>query len=186
MILTDWEIAELCDIDRPMISPFSKAIKEEGVLSYGLSGTGYDIRLGNKFTLIEKRHPYIYSPKSPHRNFHTEFTSEYPFFLEPYGCLLAVSYEKFIMPKTIVGICVGKSTYARSFVNVLVTPLEAGWEGYLTIEIVNLQSNPVEIYPMEGIAQIIFHRTKTPDNDYGKRLGKYQGQESKPVLSMVK
>ena len=186
-MLCDWQIADLIR-DQEMISPavFHQVRDDERkgrIVSYGLSSAGYDIRLGDIFSS-----PTTASIGDPHNvDAHYEARSEswQPVLLTSGHHLLGVSMERFKIPANIIGICVGKSTYARLGIIVNVTPLEPGWEGYLTIEIHNASARPVRVYPGEGIAQIMFHRISEPDVTYRDRGGKYQNQPNKPVESKL-
>lgn len=187
-ILDYAQIQKRCSGERPMISPYiDHKISENAdggkVISYGANGAGYDIRLGSVWkTFKPYNHPCI-DPKNP------ESTDMYE--VEPYykdgsqyiilnagESVLGASYERFRMPTNVMGICVGKSTYARAHIVPHVTPLEQGWgfdsdEGlYLTIELVNLGDSPTVLYLMEGILQIVFFETHSHD----KYRGYYNGQ----------
>lgn len=180
MILNDKQIAELCVKENPMISPFiqSKTININGrvskAISFGCSHFGYDIRLSRKdFRIFSFRpqHTFV-DPKNPGDYFEQKNDNEIVM-IPPHSYALGVSLERFDIPNDIVGICVGKSTYARCGVIVNVTPLEPGWCGHLTIEISNANPLPVIIYLEEGICQILFLKGEEPKQIYS---GKYQDQ----------
>lgn len=191
MLLNDREIKSVCAVDG-MIDPFIdhqvRTIDDKPCVSYGLSSAGYDIRLGSSFTRVDMTfddHDDCERVIDPHVHDPTlwKFTDEMsgPIEIAPGEHILGVSVEKFRIPRDIVGVCVGKSTYARCGIIVNVTPLEPGWCGYLTIELHNAGFRYVNVYPGEGIAQILFHRIDDPSVAYDQRGGKYQDQPAKPV-----
>lgn len=175
---------------KPMIEPFCPSLVREmegGVkaISFGTSSMGYDIRLSNKdlkvFTNINsaivdprKMDPSAYT--TPRLQYDEEDGAEF-FLLPPGTGVNGHTPEYFRMPPDVIGICTGKSTYARALVAVIVSPLEPDWEGNLVVEIINHTSSPVRIYTNMGISQINFFRgNKRPDVTYADRGGKYQGQ----------
>ena len=180
-LLSDKEIIELCNTDNPMLSPFiSKQIKEvEGrkVISYGLSSYGYDIRINQKIKVRNNLVNEI-DPKDCKEDYYNTVDLEFGIYkMKPYECILVESLEIFNIPKDVMGFCFGKSTYARSFLNLLVTPLEAGWSGKLVLELVNMNDKPLILHTKEGIAQIVFFRSNQCLTDYSKKDGKYQNQK---------
>lgn len=192
MLLADHEIESLCtyqvDVDSNMIQPFINCqirnINDRRVISYGLSSYGYDIRLSPKEFKVYQHVPgSIVSPKhADDRHFwdsklHHAGDGDY-FIIPGHTYSLGVSLERFNIPHFITGICMGKSTYARVGLIVNVTPLEAGWRGYLTIEISNSSDADVKVYANEGIAQILFMMGHQEcETTYNDRNGKYQSQE---------
>lgn len=186
MILND--LAIQARAERGMIQPFvphQVTSNDRGkVISFGLTSFGYDIRLGQTFVEYQPNHAPA-DPKAPSELHHTTFTADH-FVIKPGAFVLAHSAEHFAIPSDIVGICVGKSTYARLGIHVLVTPLEPGWRGYLTLEIANLSNVPVKLYAGEGIAQIQFHEGDAPWTTYADRGGKYQDQAPTVVLPRMK
>ncbi len=178
-ILVDWEIRKRAELG--MIEPFIdgqvRELDGEQVISFGLSSCGYDIRLAEeilkplKFDGLGK---VVLDPRKPRKDKWFKISDGKPYCIEP-GCfVLGRSVEYVRMPIDIIGICVGKSTYARCGVLANITPLEPGWEGFITLELSNTGELPVIIYPNMGIAQIIFHRTDSLcDHLY---TGRYQGQ----------
>ena len=186
MILND--LAIQARAEKGMIQPFvphQVTSNDRGkVVSFGLTSFGYDIRLGQTF--VEYQSGYdINDPKDPSAFRTATFTTDH-YIIEPGAFVLAHSAEHFQIPADIVGICVGKSTYARLGIHVLVTPLEPGWRGYLTLEIANLSNVPVKLYAGEGIAQIQFHEGDAPWTTYADRGGKYQDQAPTVVLPRMK
>lgn len=190
MILSDSVIRLLCtDQDwmnqhlsgKPMIEPFSEPVSGNGVISYGLTSAGYDVRLGKNFKLLKflKYGPSL-SPKRLSNDDWYEFQCTRPgdvISLGPNGLLLAETMEYFHIPREIVGVCVGKSTYARCGLVVNVTPLEPEWRGVLTLELSNPTERAIKIYPGEGIAQIQFHTINgNVERSYADKGGKYQDQ----------
>lgn len=185
MILNDSQIKALCHvetIDDRLLNPFvdHKVSEVDGtkVLSYGLSSFGYDIRLAPELKIFD--HPFIHDHRDkchtldPH-NVSSECLIEAKDMIIPENTsALGYSVEKFNMPKDLVGICIGKSTYARLGLIVNVTALEPGWRGILTLELTNTTPIPIQLYANEGIAQILFHRGSIPLNTY--EGGKYQDQ----------
>lgn len=190
MLLNDREIKSIVAVDG-MIDPFIdhqvRIIDDKPCISYGLSSCGYDIRLGKSFTRVDLLSDNGTEERilDPHTHDATlwEFVDDISGAIElaPGEHILGVSMERFRMPRDVVGICVGKSTYARCGIIVNVTPLEPGWCGYLTIEIHNAGLHFVKVYPGEGIAQVLFHRIDDPAVSYDQRGGKYQDQPAAPV-----
>ncbi|MFH1046630.1 MAG: dCTP deaminase [Candidatus Omnitrophota bacterium] len=163
--------------EKQMIVPFEKNQVKKGNISFGLSSFGYDIRLDNEFKLYNPPEDFILDPKkmseSLFRHSKTDVCT-----VPANSFVLAKSIEYFKIPGNVVGIVVGKSTYARCGVIVNVTPLEPGWEGYLTISITNSAVYPVKIYANEGIAQILFFASNQDCAvSYRDRKGKYQSQK---------
>lgn len=197
MLLKDSEIRFLAETTN-MISPFVPAKVRTG-LSYGLSSTGYDIRLSaeeayeiygtwkkddhldNYVSLIDPKKAEETLKKEPLELCLDPDGSQY-FHLCSQGVMLGVAVEQLNMPSNVMALCMTKSSYARVGVFANITPVEAGWRGYLTLEIKNFNDEAVKIYANEGIAQLIFFQTQgNPDKDYGN--GKYQNQEASVVMS---
>ena len=188
MILNDSQIKYLANSEG-MIKPFqgnltNRSPNNEKLISYGLSSFGYDIRLGTNFKFFnqtkeffKKKEDTWVDPKNINEDVVTEVEVEDKVVLAPHGFILGHSLETIKMPKNIIAICLGKSTYARCGLIVNVTPLEPGWQGQITIEISNTLDRPAVIYPKEGIAQLVFFRGEIPAVTYDQRNGKYQGQK---------
>jgi dCTP deaminase len=174
-VLTDKNIRKLA-IEEGMISPFEDKQVREGKISYGLSSYGYDARVSEEFKIFTNVNSEIVDPKNfKSTNFVTKNGTEC--IIPPNSFALARTVEKFKIPKDILVICLGKSTYARCGIIVNVTPLEPGWEGYVTLEFSNTTPLPAKIYANEGVAQFIFLKGKeTPEVTYADRKGKYMGQ----------
>lgn len=200
MILCDRDIRDLCCHDPfPMLAPFSEQVNE-GVISYGLSHAGYDLRLGDELLLFKNTYNETIDPKRfkdedyRRRVFDRVTTSpmsvgvsNLSFVIPPHSYALGASLEYIRMPRWLKGRCVGKSTLARCGILINTTPIEPGWHGHLTIEISNITPCPALVYAREGIAQMEFEKlTGEPDQDYADKGGKYQGQQSGPVPARIK
>jgi len=191
-ILCDREIRELAE-QEGMISPFQDRLVSEvdgrRILSYGLSSYGYDIRLSPKQCLIFGRiqagdcDPKDFNPDILHNAELLEDEKGQYFILPPYGYCLGVAQERIKLPRDVTVVAVGKSTYARSGILVNITPAEAGWEGYLTLEISNCTGLFNRIYADEGITQLLFYRGEPCEVSYQDRKGKYQDQKKEIVFS---
>ncbi len=175
MIKSDRWIQKLAK-EKEMIKPFVSGQERNGVISYGLSSYGYDIRVGDEFKIFTNINSTVVDPKNFDRNSFIDFKGDVCI-IPPNSFALARSMEYFKMPRNVTGIVLGKSTYARCGIVTNFTPLEAGWEGYITIEISNTTPLPAKIYANEGIAQVLFLES---DEDcmvsYADKNGKYQGQ----------
>ena len=159
-----------------MISPFEQKQVREGKISYGLSSFGYDARVSNEFKIFTDVNSEILDPKNfKPTNFVTKKVSEC--IIPPNSFVLASTIEHFRIPKDVLVICLGKSTYARCGIIVNVTPLEPGWEGHVTLEFSNTTPLPAKIYANEGVAQFVFLKgSERPEVSYSDRKGKYMGQ----------
>lgn len=186
-ILSSPEIRQLCEnVDNPMIYPFIgesvKAVDGKKVISYGLSSMGYDIRLGTQF---KRPVSGVLDPKSAEAAEWEVFNSDTPFLLPQNSAILGVSVERFNLPADVIAVSVGKSSYARVGAFPFITPLEPAWAGYLTIEISNISSLPIMIYPNEGLTQLLFFRGEQPEFTYADKGGKYHNQAEVPQESKV-
>ena len=163
-------------LDHGMIEPFESGQVRGGSVSYGLSSFGYDIRVAPEFKVFTNVHNLVVDPKSfDARSFVDVKGPEC--IIPPNSFALARTVEHFRIPRDVLVLCVGKSTYARCGIIVNVTPLEPTWEGYLTLEISNTTPLPARIYGGEGIAQLVFFQgDEPPEVAYADRKGKYQGQ----------
>jgi len=159
-----------------MIDPFEPVQVRDGNISYGLSSYGYDIRVSSEFIVFTNVHNSIVDPKNfDDRSFVDIEGSEC--IIPPNSFALARTEEYFRIPRDVLVICVGKSTYARCGLIVNVTPLEPTWEGYLTLEISNTTPLPAKVYGGEGIAQLLFFEgDEEPETAYADRQGKYMEQ----------
>lgn len=160
-----------------MIEPFVEAQKREGMISYGLSSYGYDARLADEFRVFTNVDNALVDPK----NFTTASFVERKgpeCIIPPNSFVLCRTVEYFRIPRDILVICLGKSTYARCGLIVNVTPLEPEWEGHVTLEISNTTPLPAKVYAHEGICQFLFLKGEgEPEISYADRKGKYMGQK---------
>ncbi len=174
-ILVDWEIREYVQ-KYQMIDPFEDHLVREGAISYGLSSMGYDLRIANEFKIFTNINTTVVDPKRFDPRSFVDVTGE-SCIIPPNSFALGRSLEYFRLPRTVLGLCIGKSTYARCGIVVNMTPLECEWEGHLTIEISNTTPLPAKIYSNEGIAQVIFlESAQVCEVSYADRGGKYQFQ----------
>ena len=159
-----------------MIRPFVDKQNRKGKVSFGLSSYGYDARVSNEFKIFTNVNSGIVDPKIFKKDsFVTKRSKEC--IIPPNSFALARTVEYFKIPKNVLVICLGKSTYARCGIIVNVTPLEPGWEGYVTLEFSNTTPLPAKIYANEGVAQFIFLKgNEKPEVTYADRNGKYMGQ----------
>jgi len=161
-----------------MIDPFVDEQVRNGVISYGVSSYGYDIRVANEFKIFTNVFSAIVDPKNFDPASMVDFTGDVCI-IPPNSFVLAKTVEYFRIPRNVLTICVGKSTYARCGLIVNVTPFEPEWEGYVTLEISNTTPLPAKIYANEGIAQVLFFEAdEICDISYADRKGKYQGQKT--------
>lgn len=160
-----------------MIRPFEGKLVNKGVISYGLSSYGYDIRIADNFKIFTDTSSAIVCPKKFDKRSFVSFKGK-ECIIPPNSFALGESVEYFKIPRNVIAICVGKSTYARCGIIVNVTPFEPEWEGYATLEISNTTPLPAKIYANEGIAQVIFIETdQLCARSYKDRKGKYQNQK---------
>jgi len=167
-----------------MIEPFSDRQVKEGVISFGLSSYGYDMRISDEFKIFTNTISTIVDPKSlDHKSF-VDFKGNICI-IPPNSFALGRSVEYFRIPREIIVVCLGKSTYARCGIIINVTPLEPEWEGYVTIEISNTAPLPAKIYANEGIAQLLFlEASEICEISYSDRAGKYQAQKGITLAKM--
>ncbi len=192
-LLPDTEIAYLAE--RGMISPFSARTESPCVISYGLSSYGYDARLADEIRVVKPVARGLIDPKHAsslggmlrdapdardwleNADLHMPAVLDNVPVIPPLGFALAHTIETFSIPRDVLVICLGKSTYARCGLIVNVTPLEPGWSGQVTLELHNTTPAPIAVYPGEGICQFLFLRgAREPAVSYADRGGKYQGQ----------
>jgi dCTP deaminase len=159
-----------------MIEPFEAGQVRDGVISYGLSSYGYDIRVAPEFKVFTNVFNVVVDPKLFDPRSFVD-VNEMTCIIPPNSFALARTEEYFRIPRNVLAVCLGKSTYARCGIVVNVTPLEPSWEGYLTLEISNTTPLPAKIYAGEGIAQLLFFEgDEEPEIAYADRKGKYQKQ----------
>ena len=163
-------------LEKEMISPFEDKQVRGNKISYGLSSFGYNARVSSEFKIFTNLNSEVVDPKNfKPTNFITKNVSEC--IIPPNSFVLASTIEFFKIPKDVLVICLGKSTYARCGIIVNVTPLEPGWEGHVTLEFSNTTPIPAKIYANEGVAQFVFLKgNETPEVTYSDRKGKYMGQ----------
>ena len=163
-------------LDHGMIEPFVETQKREGVISYGLSSYGYDARVANEFKIFTNVDSAIIDPKAFSPASFVDRTGD-TCIVPPNSFVLARTIEYFRIPRDILVICLGKSTYARCGIIVNVTPLEPEWEGQVTIEISNTTPLPAKIHAGEGICQFLFLQGNEPcETSYADKAGKYMRQ----------
>lgn len=163
-------------IEQEMIKPFSESQVRKGI-SYGLGSYGYDISLSDNFKIFQPGDASEIDPKQDNSEMFSEVTAE-SVLIPPNSFILARSREYFKIPRNVLTICPGKSTYARSGIVVNVTPFEPEWEGYATISISNTSPLPARVYANEGIAQLIFlEAAEDCLVSYADKKGKYQSQK---------
>jgi dCTP deaminase len=159
-----------------MIEPFEERQVREGVVSYGLSSYGYDIRVANEFKVFTNINSTVIDPKHFDPRSFVDITAD-TCIVPPNSFALARTVEYFRIPRDVLTVCLGKSTYARCGIIVNVTPFEPEWEGTATLEISNTTPLPARIYANEGIAQVLFFQSDEPCAvSYGDKRGKYLGQ----------
>ena len=174
-ILSDRWIRRMSQ-EKGMIEPFVDSQKRDGVISYGLSSYGYDARVGNNFKIFTNVDSAVVDPKNFAANSFVDRMADVCI-IPPNSFALASTVEYFRIPRDVLVICVGKSTYARCGIIVNVTPLEPEWEGHVTLEFSNTTPLPARIYANEGACQFLFLQGNEPcETSYRDKAGKYQGQ----------
>jgi len=169
-----------------MIKPFCEEQVGTDVVSYGVSSYGYDIRVGNEFKIFTNVSSTVVDPKNFDEKNVVDFTGDICI-VPPNSFALARTVEYFKIPKNVLAICLGKSTYARCGIIVNVTPFEPEFEGHITIEISNTTPLPAKIYANEGIAQVLFLEGDGQcETTYKDKKGKYQGQEGITLPRILK
>jgi dCTP deaminase len=164
--------------EHKMIEPFVENQVREGVISYGVSSYGYDVRVANEFKIFTNVFSAIVDPKSFDIKSMVDFVGDVCV-VPPNSFALARTIEYFRIPRNVLTICLGKSTYARCGIIVNVTPFEPEWEGFVTLEISNTTPLPAKIYANEGLAQVLFFEADEEcDVSYADKKGKYQRQQS--------
>ena len=159
-----------------MIEPFVDDQVRQGVISYGVSSYGYDVRVGDEFKVFTNVYNTVVDPKNFDPKSFVDIKAD-ECVIPPNSFALASTIEYFRIPRDVLTICLGKSTYARCGIIVNVTPFEPEWEGHVTIEISNTTPLPAKIYANEGIAQVLFFQSDEPcAKSYKDKKGKYQAQ----------
>ena len=165
-------------IEQGMIEPFVDHQVRTGVISFGVSSYGYDIRVADEYKIFTNVYSAVVDPKHFDPRSMVDFQGEVCV-IPPNSFALARTVEYFRIPRSILTLCVGKSTYARCGIIVNVTPFEPEWEGYVTLEISNTTPLPAKIYSNEGIAQVVFFEgDEMCEISYADKKGKYQKQEN--------
>ncbi len=173
-------------LNENMIKPFCEEQVGTDVVSYGVSSYGYDIRVGNEFKIFTNVSSTVVDPKNFDEKNVVDFIGE-TCIVPPNSFALARTVEYFKIPKNVLAICLGKSTYARCGIIVNVTPFEPEFEGHITIEISNTTPLPAKIYANEGIAQVLFlEGDEQCETTYKDKKGKYQGQEGITLPRILK
>ncbi len=163
--------------EHDMINPFSEKQVRDGVVSYGLSSYGYDLRVADEFKIFTNVNSVFIDPKKFDERSFVTIQSDVCI-VPPNSFALARSIEYFKIPRDVLTICVGKSTYARCGIIVNVTPFEPEWEGFVTLEISNTTPLPARVYANEGLCQILFFQGDEPcEVSYKDKKGKYQNQQ---------
>ncbi|RJP49251.1 MAG: dCTP deaminase [Anaerolineaceae bacterium] len=165
-------------LEKKMIEPFVDKQVRNGVISYGVSSYGYDVRVANEFKIFTNVFSATVDPKHFDTNSMVDFTGDVCI-VPPNSFALARTVEYFRIPRNVLTVCLGKSTYARCGIIVNVTPFEPEWEGYVTLEISNTTPLPAKIYANEGLAQVLFFEADEEcEVSYADKKGKYQNQQS--------
>ncbi len=174
-IKSDRWIREMCRKHR-MIEPFAEKQVGKGVISYGVSSYGYDIRIADEFKIFTNVNSTIVDPKNMDTASMVDFKGPIAI-IPPNSFALGLSVEYFRIPRNVLTVCVGKSSYARCGIITNVTPFEPEWEGFVTLEISNTTPLPAKIYANEGIAQVLFFESdEVCEVSYKDKAGKYQRQ----------
>jgi dCTP deaminase len=165
-------------LEHRMIEPFEEKQVRSGVISYGLSSYGYDVRIADEFKIFTNINSTIVDPKAFDPRSFVDFKGD-TCIIPPNSFALARTVEYFRIPRSVITICVGKSTYARCGIIVNVTPFEPEWEGIVTLEVSNTTPLPARIYAFEGIAQVLFFESdEICETSYADKQGKYQAQKT--------
>jgi dCTP deaminase len=164
-------------LEHGMIEPFEDRQVRQGVISYGLSSYGYDIRVADEFKVFTNINSTVVDPKNFDSRSFVDVKAGVCI-IPPNSFALAKTVEYFRIPRDVLTVCVGKSTYARCGLIVNVTPFEPEWEGFVTLEISNTTPLPAKVYANEGIAQVLFFQSDEPcEVSYADKQGKYQKQQ---------
>lgn len=165
-------------LEHKMIEPFIDSQVRQGVISYGVSSYGYDLRVASEFKIFTNVFGAVVDPKQFDPKSMVDFAGEVCV-VPPNSFALARSVEYFRIPRNVLTVCLGKSTYARCGIIVNVTPFEPEWEGFVTLEISNTTPLPAKIYANEGLAQVLFFEADEEcEISYADKKGKYQKQQS--------
>jgi dCTP deaminase len=177
-------MAEDCKMIEPFVDSQVKKDNDQKIISYGLSSYGYDLRVGRHFKVFTNIYNTIVDPKNFSEDSFVDVEGDYCI-IPPNSFALACSVEYFRIPRSVLTMCIGKSTYARCGIIVNVTPFEPEWEGYVTLEISNTTPLPAKIYAGEGLAQVLFFEAEHEcSTSYKDRQGKYMNQKEITVPAM--
>ena len=169
-----------------MIKPFADKQHGKGMISYGVSSYGYDARIDRQYKIATNINTTIIDPKNMDPKSFVDFDGDVCI-IPPHSFVLAKTMEYFKIPREVLVVCVGKSTYARCGLIVNVTPLEPEWEGYVTMEISNTTDLPAKVYSNEGIAQFLFFGgDEVCEESYADKKGKYQKQKGIVMAKVLK
>lgn len=175
-IKADTWIRQMAERHR-MIEPFNSGQVAQGAISYGLSSYGYDLRIADEFKIFSPPPDVIINPKSIPQEYYRDHRGPHCD-IPPNGYILGRTVEYLRIPRDVLTLCVGKSTYARAGVLVNVTPFEPEWEGFVTVSIANTTPVPVRVFANEGLCQVLFFQSDEPcEVSYKDRKGKYQAQQ---------
>jgi dCTP deaminase len=164
-------------LEHGMIEPFEDRQVRQGVISYGLSSYGYDIRVADEFKVFTNINNTVVDPKNFDDRSFVDMKTDVCI-IPPNSFALAKTVEYFRIPRDVLTVCVGKSTYARCGLIVNVTPFEPEWEGFVTLEISNTTPLPAKVYANEGISQVLFFQSdEVCETSYADKKGKYQKQQ---------
>ena len=165
------------DLIKPFEASQIREVDGEKIVSYGVSSYGYDVRCANEFKIFTNTHSSIVDPKNFDEKSFIDLIAD-ECIIPPNSFALARTVEYFKIPRSVLTLCLGKSTYARCGIIVNVTPLEPEWEGHVTLEFSNTTNLPAKIYANEGVAQFVFLQgNEKPSVTYAKRKGKYMKQK---------
>jgi dCTP deaminase len=168
-------------VEHNMIEPFADDQVREGVVSYGVSSYGYDVRVADEFKVFTNLNNTLIDPKNFDESSFVDVRGDC--IIPPNSFALARTVEYLRIPRNVITVCVGKSTYARCGIIVNVTPFEPEWEGYATLEISNTTPLPAKIYANEGLCQVMFFQAEEEcETSYADKKGKYQKQPPEIVL----
>lgn len=172
-------------LEHGMIEPYADGETREGIISYGVSSYGYDMRISDEYKIFTNVHSAVVDPKNFDPQSFVDFKGDVCI-IPPNSFVLARSIEYFRIPRSILCVCLGKSTYARCGLIVNVTPFEPEFEGHITIEISNTTPLPAKVYSNEGVSQVLFYEADEEcEVSYADRKGKYQGQRGVTPPRMI-
>ena len=173
-------------VEHGMITPFEEKQVRQGVVSYGLSSYGYDIRVADEYKIFTNVNSTMVDPKNFDERSFVDVRGLGYCIVPPNSFALARAVERLKIPRDVITICLSKSSYARCGIIVNVTPFEPEWEGYATLEISNTTPLPAKIYSNEGLCQVLFFQSdEACETSYADKKGKYQAQPAQIVLPKI-